>query len=302
MRSNDRFSRNNQHNRRDSQLSRRSPARHGKLLVTIASALLLCGVLNGCVTPAIDAEALTGPAHLQRTQVTAGDFILTSFYRLPRPDQPLTIYIEGDGLAWRSRSEPSDDPTPRQMTGLTLAAADPASNVIYLARPCQFTPMEANPRCKVEYWTGKRFSEEVVASMDLAVTHFARQAPGQAIHLVGYSGGGALAVLIAARRSDIASLRTVAGNLDHVAVNRLHRVSQMPGSLNPINYAQQVASIPQLHFSGSDDKVVPPAIARDFAAATAGYCVQTRVVPGLAHNSDWATQWPALLAITPVCK
>ncbi|WP_050462665.1 alpha/beta hydrolase [Herbaspirillum autotrophicum] len=299
MRCNEGFS---SHNRHGPLLRRRHVSLRAWLLRAVAGTLLLSTLLAGCTTPAIRPETLAGPAHLQRTQIAAGDFVLTAFYRLPHPDQPLTIYIEGDGLAWRSRSEPSDDPTPRQMTGLTLAAADPGSNVIYLARPCQFTPMAANPRCQVDYWTGKRFSEEVVASMNLAVSHFARQAPGQAIHLAGYSGGGAVAVLIAARRNDIASLRTVAGNLDHAAVNRLHRVSHMPASLNPINYAQQVANIPQLHFSGSDDKVVPAAIARDFAVAAAGNCTRTRVVPGLTHTGDWAAQWPALLAVTPACQ
>jgi len=230
MRCNEGFS---SHNRHGPLLRRRHVSLRAWLLRAVAGTLLLSTLLAGCTTPAIRPETLAGPAHLQRTQIAAGDFVLTAFYRLPHPDQPLTIYIEGDGLAWRSRSEPSDDPTPRQMTGLTLAAADPGSNVIYLARPCQFTPMAANPRCQVDYWTGKRFSEEVVASMNLAVSHFARQAPGQAIHLAGYSGGGAVAVLIAARRNDIASLRTVAGNLDHAAVNRLHRVSHMPASLNP---------------------------------------------------------------------
>lgn len=299
MRCNEIFS---SHNSYGILLRRGYASRPGRWLRAAAGALLLSTLLGGCAAPAIAPETLAGPAHLQRTQIAAGDFVLTAFYRLPRPDQPLTIYIEGDGLAWRSRSEPSADPTPRQMTGLTLAAADPGSNVIYLARPCQFTPMAANPRCNVDYWTGKRFSEEVVASMNLAVTYFARQAPGQAIHLAGYSGGGAVAVLIAARRHDIASLRTVAGNLDHAAVNRLHRVSQMPASLNPINYAQQVANIPQLHFSGSDDKVVPATIARDFAVVAAGHCTQTRIVPGLTHTGDWAAQWPALLTITPTCK
>ncbi|MGF6600960.1 hypothetical protein P3T23_005699 [Paraburkholderia sp. GAS448] len=80
------------------------------------------------------------------------------------------------------------------------------SDVIYLARPYQFTPMAMNPRCGIPYGTGKRFAPEVVTSMNEAAMLFAARVPGQPIELVGYSGVGAQAVLIAARRTDIASI------------------------------------------------------------------------------------------------
>lgn len=272
------------------------------LLGALACLCMMLGMLAGCADPNLHADAMAQAAHLRRAQVNTERFVLTSFYRITRPDLPLTVYIEGDGLAWRSRTEPSADPTPHQALGLALAAADLAANVVYLARPCQFTPMAANPLCDKAYWTNKRFADEVVVAMNQAVTHYAVQVPGQRIHLIGYSGGGALAVLIAARRNDVASLRTVAGNLDHAEVNRLHHVSAMPGSLNAIDVAPQVASIAQIHFSGGDDTVVPPLIAQRFVAATGGRCAQTHLVPGMSHESDWAGRWPDLLKIPPLCS
>jgi pimeloyl-ACP methyl ester carboxylesterase len=172
-------------------------------------------------------------------------------------DGPVDVYIEGGGLAWRSKSEPSMDPTPRHALGLALATADWGANVVYIARPCQFTPMTMNPRCGVAYWTGKRFAPEVVAALGQAIDQVAA---GRTIHLIGYSGGGALAVLVAARHFDVASIRTVAGNLDHDEVNRFHGVSPMPDSLNAIDVAGAVTAVPQIHFSGGDDTVVPAAI------------------------------------------
>lgn len=264
---------------------------------------VLVTVAAGCTTldRGAHAEALAQPAGLKREQVTGGDFVLTAFARITRSDRPLDVYIEGDGLAWISRSEPSLDPTPRVATGLALAAADPSANVVYLARPCQFTPMELNPRCGIPYWTGKRFAPEVVVSLDDAVNHFAAQVPGRPINLIGYSGGGALAVLIAARRTDVASIRTVAGNLDDEFVNRLHHVSAMPQSENPIDAAGRVAAIPQIHFSGDSDTVVPPAVAQRFVRATGGRCAQARTVSGASHDGDWSRLWPALLKIRPEC-
>nr|WP_223258699.1 alpha/beta hydrolase [Trinickia symbiotica] len=247
------------------------------------------------------ANGLAAPAGMRREQIVTANFVLTAWSRIGRSNQQIDVYIEGDGLAWLSRSEPSLDPTPREATGLALAVADPAPNVVYLARPCQFTPMALNPRCGVPYWTGRRFAAEVVTSMNEAIDQIAVRAPGQRINLVGYSGGAAIAILIAARRRDVESIRTVAGNLDDEYINRLHGVSRMPDSENPIDVATGVASIPQVHFSGADDEVVPPEVARRFVRAVGGRCSRVQTVPGATHGGDWSHQWPALLAITPGC-
>jgi dienelactone hydrolase len=248
------------------------------------------------------ANELAAPARLEREEIATRDFVLTAFVRITDPRAPLDLYIEGDGLAWLSRNEPSLDPTPRTATGLALAAADPAPNVAYLARPCQFTAMSMNPRCGIPYWTSKRFSPEVVASMDEAANRVMARLPGQQLNLIGYSGGGAIAVLLAARRADVRSLRTVAGNLDDEYVNELHHVSPMVESLNPIDVAARVASIPQIHFSGAEDDVVPSEVAQRFADKVGSRCAQVHVIPGMTHGGDWQQNWPALIAIEPACR
>lgn len=275
----------------------------GRFIVALAGTLLI-SMVAGCATLNRNAHAdsLAGPAGLKRELINTDSFVLTAFSRISRPGAPLDLYIEGDGLAWISRNEPSLDPTPSEALGLALAAKDPTPNVVYLARPCQFTPMEMNPRCSVPYWTGKRFAPEVVASMNEAVSQFAARGPGQRINLVGYSGGGALAVLIAARRADVASIRTVAGNLDDEFVNRLHDVSSMPQSENAIDFASRVAAIPQIHFSGAEDTVVPPSVAQRFVNAAGVRCARALTIPDLAHDSDWSVRWPGLQAIVPTCS
>jgi hypothetical protein len=277
--------------------------RPGRLTAALSGVLLTISLLTGCAALDRDAHAnaLAESAGLHRELISTDSFVLSAFSRISRADEPLDLYIEGDGLAWIARGEPSLDPTPREAMGLALAAADPAANVVYLARACQFTPMAMNPRCGVPYWTGKRFAPEVVASMNEAVSQFAARLPGQRINLVGYSGGGALAVLIAARRSDVASIRTVAGNLDDEFVNRLHQVSAMPQSENAIDFASRVAAIPQIHFSGADDIVVPLVVAQRFVDATGKRCARVRTVPDVTHDGHWSRLWPALLGVTPVC-
>jgi len=282
------------------------PPRWGHVRQTLSTlcclVLAVClGGLGGCAGNLQQrADALAQPAGLQHEQVSTPPFLLTAYVRVTRADQPLTIYIEGDGQAWRNRYQASTNPTPKRALGLTLAAADRSANVVYLARPCQLTAMADNPRCEVAYWTGKRFAPEVITAIDAAITRYVSRTPGQRIHLVGYSGGAAIAVLVAARRQDVATLRTVAGNLDHDAVNRWHQVSLMPESLNPINVATRVAHIPQIHFSGTDDKIVPLAIAQKFVTR-AGACARVHVVNGLSHEGDWAALWPQLLMLRPPC-
>ncbi|MBF0392345.1 MAG: alpha/beta hydrolase [Alphaproteobacteria bacterium] len=265
--------------------------------------LLALPFLSGCA--AIDrdanADALAKPARMTRMPMKTNPFVLTSFVRITDRTRPVTIYIEGDGLAWASRTEVSRDPTPKNAQGLALAAADPSANVVYLARPCQYSDRSANPTCGPDYWTSKRFAPEVIAAMNQAADQVAARVPGQMLNLVGYSGGGAVAVLMAARRQDVASIRTVAGNLDHAEVNRLAQVSQLTGSLNAIDVAAQVAKVPQIHYSGANDRVVPPVIAQRFTQASGSACVRAMTVPGADHESGWNERWRELLGMAPTC-
>lgn len=145
---------------------------------------------------------------------------------------------------------------------LRLAVLDPSPNVIYLARPCQF--VGSDPACGVAYWTSWRYAEEVVSSMGEALDQAIAGLPGHGVHLVGYSGGGTIAALLAERRADVMSLRTIAGNLDVSTVNRHNRVSATPNSLNPIDNAASLTALPQIHWIGEDDNVVPPVVAQRF--------------------------------------
>lgn len=218
----------------------------------------------------------------------------------PAPGAQLTVYLEGDGLAWETPAQPSHDPTPVSPTGLQLALADPgAGPVAYLARPCQFTAGR-DPACTEAYWTGWRFAPEVVEAAGQALDALKARFGAARLRLVGFSGGGALAALLAARRGDVAQLVTVAGNLDHRAWTVRHRLEPLVGSLNPADYRADLANVPQWHFSGARDRVVPPAMAQDFAAGLGtGSQTQVIVVPGYDHHCCWTQDWPRLLSVIP---
>ena len=56
--------------------------------------------------------------------------------------------------------------------------------------------------------------DKVVRVSKQAIDTLKQQFQSEEIVLVGYSGGGAIAALVAARRADVADLISVAGNLD----------------------------------------------------------------------------------------
>ncbi|MDA7087445.1 hypothetical protein PH586_13715 [Pseudomonas sp. SA3-5] len=180
-------------------------------------ALLPSLLLAACVqvpSPAerrAQADALATPRGWERLTLPAGDFELIGYAPARiRAGEELTVYIEGDGFAWASSTRPSRDPTPRSPLALQLALAQPAGNAAYLARPCQYGDAQASD-CSPRYWTDARFAEQVIAATDRALDALKARFAAQRLVLVGYSGGGAVASLVAARRG-AARRRTPAGD------------------------------------------------------------------------------------------
>ena len=261
-----------------------------------------CAVISPLVTRDAPADNLAQNNGFKKEFIKTSRFQLTSYYRFTAPGDPVTIYIEGDGLAWLSRTRLSDDPTPRSPLILELATIDPSTNVAYLARPGQYT-QSGIPDCSPEYWSTKRFSEEVVASMNEAVSEILNKAGAKKIDLIGYSGGAAIAVLIAARRDDVKSLRTIAGNLNPPELNRYHGVSQSGFSLNPFGSAKKIKNIPQRHFVGSKDKIVPLSIIEYFVTEEGDKDFERiTVVKGAAHKDGWREHWKKLLLMPTIAS
>lgn len=269
----------------------------GTALPLLLALFLLAGCAAGSAAGRRDAAAgIAREGGLVRLSLPAGPFVLAAALRVDQPGAGLRIYIEGDGAAWIDRSWRPADPTPRNPVALALAAADRSTNVAWLGRPGQYLPAGA-PRCDPAYWSDRRYAPELLAAMDAAVGELAARAAARRIELVGYSGGAAIAVLVAAGRADVAGLRTVAGNLDPAALNRHHGVSPpAEDSLDPLTRAAGLAGLPQRHFVGAGDDVVPPAIARGFLARMgdpAGRALT--VVAGVSHTRGWAGRWRELL-------
>ena len=288
----------------------------------LLSAAFLFVTLSGCSTPGSfrDARAMAawaGEQGFAETIIQAGAFRLAAFVRKPSiPGDTLTIYIEGDGAAWASPYHPPRDPTPARPVSLALAAADPSTAVVYLGRPCQYLSADELERCDSAYWTERRFAPEVVAAYDEAISRQksalagprseidgpqrgvsvtqseGRQSPIRRLRLIGYSGGGVLATLLAARRDDVDVLVTVAAPLAIAEWVKWHKISPLKGSLDPGEFGENVRLPRSVHFVGGKDEIVPAAIVESFVRRKGG---RMEIIPGFDHECCWARDWSALL-------
>lgn len=244
------------------------------------------------------ADALAHEHGWTASQIPAGAFVLTAYAPTPLrvPAGTLTVYLEGDGLAWLHAGQPSADPTPRDPLALRLALRHPAgaAPAVYLARPCQYAHAAAGA-CPSRYWTGERFAADVVEATSAAIDRLKERFGADRLVLVGYSGGAAVAALVAARRTDVGGLVSVAGNLDLRAWVRHHALPELKGSLDPADAAPALARIPQVHFTGERDAVVPPRVAASYAGRfPAAQRPAVIGVPDFDHVCCWVERWPSL--------
>lgn len=263
--------------------------------------LCCCLLLSACVqlpSPAqrqLAAQNLLEAQGWHWMQLDSGDFSLFAAMDTTAPHaEEITIYLEGDGLAWLNQDTPSDDPTPLDPVALRLALRQPDGHAVYLARPCQYLAQQRE-HCSQALWTEARFSPAVVAALDGAVTQLKARFAARRINLVGYSGGAALAMLLAERRDDVRLLVSVAGNIDPSAWVRLHGLSPLRASLDPL------ADIGSLHaerlflLSGADDQNIPPQLADGVVAALNGRLPAiSHSIDGFNHHCCWETDWPRL--------
>jgi pimeloyl-ACP methyl ester carboxylesterase len=264
-------------------------------------ALLILGLLAGCANVPTPAQRLDHADQLARARgwqperISAGSFELVAWYPAGQEAvRDLTVYVEGDGFAWFDMETPSTDPTPRDPLALRLALSQPQGRAVYLARPCQYGDAR-NDGCDQRYWTNARFAPEVVQAEDIGLNQLKQRMGAERITLVGYSGGGAIATLLAQRRTDVVRLVTVAGNLDHRAWALHHRVSSLSGSLNAADNSERIANLPQIHFVGDRDVNISPELARKWPLALRGsQSVNLRIIENFNHACCWAEHWGEL--------
>jgi len=258
--------------------------------------ILVVMISSGCsskLSPKVrqqKADHFAVVGNLVHEKILTDNFLLTTYQRFnhKHKSKQLVVYIEGDGMAWISRNQLSNNPTPVHPVALELASLDRGVNILYVARPCQYLWPQPMNNCSSDYWNNKRGSEEVISAINQVISIIKSREGFLSIKLIGYSGGGGIAALITDRRDDVDKLVTIAGNLNYDLFTKIHNLTPMSASIDPITIAQQIASTPQIHYVGGEDKIVPEQIARSFSDKVV-------VVKGVTHSS-WSDNWKKIVS------
>jgi len=257
---------------------------------------ILAGLLSaitapGCTTIDHRAEQLALHQGLTSTVARGTGFRHQLFSRPSEPGRTLWVFIDGDGYPYsHAGTAVSNDPTPHRPLALELAGATPGP-VLYVGRPCNFS-VRADSECRARYWTSQRYSAAVVDSMVVAVRQYAADRFEQLV-LIGYSGGGTLAVLMAPQLGRTVAVVTIAANLDIDAWTQWHGYLALIGSLNPSDIPPLPVAIQQWHLVGNRDTNAPPRLNDRYWATVASDRIWHYAQ--FDHVCCWAEQWPTIL-------
>ena len=203
----------------------------------------------------------------------------------------LHIYLDGDGSAWINHRWISSDPTPRNTLMLRLMQQDQNASV-YIGRPCYFG-FSQSTACTAKLWTSHRYSPTIINAMVSVTSNMIKYYQPKRIILIGYSGGGTLAMLLAEHIPNITGIITIAANLDTQAWTDYHGYSPLTGSVNPAIRTPLAKNIFQLHLAGGRDNNVPVQQIKSFAKRQ--YLAQLRIFDEYDHHCCWEEIWPSIL-------
>lgn len=260
------------------------------ILMKVLLNLLIATTMTACAATTTQVDAEASSYGFEKKTILGARFFHRIYLNNKISKLPVIhIYIEGDGLAWLSPTLISTDPTPRTPLMLRLMAKDDNA-AIYLGRPCYFGLAELTP-CEPSWWTDKRFAVDIVDSMSTAIKKIIPK--NSSLVLIGYSGGGALAMLIAVQSAKVRQVVTLAGILDTVVWAEYHHYNRLNGSLNPVNLPSFDKNIKQLHLQGGKDQNMPPMLLTKFVSKQP--YAEFRLLPEFDHYCCWEKIWSEIL-------
>ncbi len=259
----------------------------------LAAGLALAPLLTACVSPVAKLHQQARESGFVALDLSGGGFVMRGFLNQPaQPGAQAHVYLEGDGRPWERGLIPAAEPTTRDSVVLPLMAGDPAPS-LYLGRPC-YNGHTEDSGCSPELWTGARYGDRIVAGMTAALQRFAEQNRYRELVLIGHSGGGTLALLLAQRLPQTIAVVTLAGNYDIDRWTGYHGYQALQGSLNPA--LQPPGRVPEWHLLGERDTIVPPAL---FETALRARPHAQVIRVDADHSRGWQAIWPEILQRLP---
>jgi hypothetical protein len=262
-----------------------SPAR-SKLSVCT----LLAAGLTGCAHTTVDLIERSGLHESVITGTTYRHVVLSR--QEDKARSKIHVYIGSDGSPWTNGQVPSNDPTPRNPLTIKLMLLDDY-DVVFVGRPCYFGLAE-DRNCKTSDWTFGRYSGDIVSSMASVIRQLVVDGQYGDVVVIGYSGGGALARLVAPGIPNLVGLLTIAGNLDTDAWTDARGFLPLTQSLNPANQAPLAAKVLHVQAIGKNDTIVPQSVTNAYQAK--GHNVQVWSYEDFDHVCCWIDEWQSILS------
>ena len=128
--------------------------------------------------------------------------------------------------------------------------------------------------------------------MSAAARAFIANHQFQRVLLVGYSGGGTLAVMMAPRLPEVVGLVSIAGNLDPEAWTKLHGYLPLSGSLNPALEPPLPPTLRQWYLEGLGDANIPASVIDRYVRRVPHNRI--RLYPKFDHVCCWRQEWPKI--------
>ena len=236
---------------------------NGRTIASILLLLLTCSALASCSTnptlPAVDVCE-----RFRCSWVQGGEFTHRVAIKSATGSRTtLRVFIENDGTPWLAPNQIALSPQVHRPVAARWFAEDEGPAIL-LGRPCYHSPPAAQrAECAPEVWTSGRYSSRAIKSMAIALESAlgaTALSPNQTIkHLIGHSGGGTIAWLLAAYApANVAWVSTVGANLDVAAWALSRGFTPLPDSLNPAIEPPLSSCVAQQHVRMSDDAIVPP--------------------------------------------
>jgi len=258
--------------------------------------LLSLPLLTSCHSTSVArADSIAQAAGFDSGTLRGAGFAHQAYYTIAPGADSLFVFLDGDGSPWESYGRRvASDPTPRVPLALQLAARTRAS-VLYLGRPCYFSVggvAHGDRECSPDLWTSKRYSPVVVDSMTAALNAFLAAHHFRDVTLIGYSGGGTLAVLMAPQVPAVRAVVTIAANLDVAAWTSLHGYLPLEGSLSPVDLPPLTSRLQEWHLVGARDRNTPPELNSRYWERVSPD--RLWIYPEMDHACCWVSNWPGI--------
>jgi len=278
-------------------LKRSSSILVGKLSIVKITYRILLGylivILVGCSSPAAQLNHHASLQNLKKIVFSNQYIPLIAYTNITHHNKVDTayIYLEGDGRPWDRGRWPASDPNTQVSVMLPLLATTTKPS-LYLARPCYgWTTLPT--LCEPMWWTSGRYSQQVLDILNDAIDQHKISHKVKQYVVAGHSGGGALAMLLAAKRKDIIAVITLAGNLDHQTWTQHFGYLPLTHSLAPPPSNHFGNTQYHLHLVAGQDKVIPAPLTQKALSHYPN--AHSSYYPNFTHTCCWETVWPSII-------